>query len=215
MYKLYYYPNNASLAPHLILQELGVEFELELVDRDSNWQKSAEYLALNPAGRIPTLIDHNKDDLVLFESPAICVYLAESHPQSSLIPEVGDPLRAKFHQWMMYLTNTLQADLMVYFYPLRHTTDPSGKDAIIAAQHVKVAEALALLDGELKGKDFLIGDSISACDYFLLMLAIWADEINQPPLSFEHLGRYLRNLVKRDAVKVVCEKEGIDLSAYG
>ncbi len=57
MYQLYYYPLNASMAPHFILEALNVDFQLITVDRKSNAQKSDDYLALNPAGRIPTLID--------------------------------------------------------------------------------------------------------------------------------------------------------------
>ena len=71
MYQLYYYPLNASMAPHFILEALKVNFELIKVDRENNAQKSPEYLALNPAGRIPTLID---DGLAIFESPAICIH---------------------------------------------------------------------------------------------------------------------------------------------
>ena len=77
LYQLYYYPSNASMAPHLILEELKADFELIKVDRKKNAQKSSEYLALNPAGRIPTLIDNG---FAIFESPAICIHLAEAHP---------------------------------------------------------------------------------------------------------------------------------------
>ncbi|MCO1337137.1 glutathione S-transferase N-terminal domain-containing protein, partial [Microbulbifer sp. OS29] len=71
MYQLYYYPLNASMAPHFMLEELKVDFELIIVDRKSNAQKSSDYLVLNPAGRIPTLIDSG---FAIFESPAICVH---------------------------------------------------------------------------------------------------------------------------------------------
>lgn len=213
MFKLYYYPDNANLAPHFVLQEMGVEFELVLVDRNRNVQKSAEYLALNPAGRIPTLIDVEQDNLVMFESPAICLYLAEKMPESGLIPAVGTKERAQFHQWLMFLTNTIQADLMVYYYPLRHT-DNDGLKTLVANQHKRIGDSWALLDEQLKGKDFLVGDSITAADYFLLMLALWSHDIMRNPLSFEHLGRYLRQLAKRDAVKAVCEKEDISLDLY-
>ena len=213
MFKLYYYPNNASLAPHFVLQEMGVEFELALVDRKKNVQKSDEYMVLNPAGRIPTLVDGDNDNLVIFESPAICLYLCERMPESGLIPPIGSKERAQFHQWLMYLTNTVQADLMVYYYPLRHI-DINGLRTLVAHQHKKIGEAWALLDTQLEGKDFLVGDSISAVDYFLLMLALWSHDIEHNPLSFEHLGRYLRKLVQRDAVKAVCEKEQISLDLY-
>lgn len=80
MYHLYYYPCNASLAPHFILKHLPVAHELILVERQSKAQKSPEYLALNPAGRIPTLTFDNQ---VLFESAAICWFLAETHPDAN------------------------------------------------------------------------------------------------------------------------------------
>ena len=166
MYQLFYYPNNASLAPHFVLEEIGVEFELKLVDRKSDAQKSAEYLKLNPAGRIPTLVD---DSFVMFESPAICLYLAEQNPNSSLVP-VNDPQkRALFFQWMMYLTNTLQAELMIYFYPDKHITVEGQGDKIIAAQQSILKDIFLLLDNELSNKDYFLGDDISICDFFFLI----------------------------------------------
>jgi len=70
MLALYYFPGNASLLPHMMLREIGAPFEMRLVDRSQNAQKSAEYLKLNPNGRIPVLID---GDLVLFETAAIAL----------------------------------------------------------------------------------------------------------------------------------------------
>ncbi len=63
MYKLYYYPGNANLAPHMVLQEIGAKYELVLLDRDKQQHKSPEYLKLNPHGRVPTLVD---GDLVIY-----------------------------------------------------------------------------------------------------------------------------------------------------
>lgn len=211
MYTLYYYPRNASLAPHLILKELGVEFELVLVDRKIEAQKSANYLALNPAGRIPTLVDA---ELVLFESPAICLHLCEKHSERALMPATGDAARPLFFQWMMYLTNTLQAELMVFHYPEKHTTDGTATDSIVAAQDSRIADSLSLLDAELADKMFLVGESLTACDYFLFMLALWAQPTSKPPLAYPNLGRYLKVLAQRPAVIAVCEKEGIDLSPF-
>jgi len=199
------------MAPHFILEELNVSYELISVDRKSNAQKSPEYLALNPAGRIPTLID---GELTIFESPAICVHLAEANPAAKLIPSIGNNNRAMFFQWLMYLTNTVQAELMVYFYPQKHTTESSNSESIKTAQEERITEMFQLLDQELENKDFLIGDSISACDYFLFMLAVWADEFKKPPLAFTHLSKYLRKLAKRDAIIRVCQKENLSLSDY-
>jgi glutathione S-transferase len=210
VYKLFYYPRNASWAPHLVLAEMGVAFELILVDRKSNQQKSPEYLTVNPTGRIPTLIDQ---DLVIFESAAICLYLCDKHPESGLIPNVTNPLRATFYQWLFYLNSTIQPELMVYFYPQKHTVGEHTKD-ILQAQELRVTEMFALVDKALEGKDFLVGDSITVCDYFLFMLSHWASGFSQPPLAFKNLARYLRKLAKRETVMSVCEWEGTDLGMY-
>ena len=71
-----------------------------------------------------------------------------------------------------------------------------------------------LLDHELENKDFLIGETISVCDYFLFMLTVWADEFKSPPLSFYNLSKYLRKLAQRDAIINVCKKENLSLADY-
>lgn len=210
MYKLFYYPRNASWAPHLVLAEMGVEFELMLVDRKLNQQKSSEYISLNPTGRIPTLSEGN---LVIFESAAICLHLCENHPNLGLIPSIGDPLRAKFYQWLFYLNSTIQPELMMYFYPQKHTEGEETK-SIALAQESRVTEMFSLIDKELEGKDFLVGPRVSVCDYFLFMLSHWASNFSQPPLSFRHLGSYLRKLAEREAVISVCKTEGTSLELY-
>lgn len=80
-YTLYYYPGNANVAVHILLEELGCDYELALVDRSLYAQKSDEYLRLNPNGTIPTLVSGS---LVLFETAAICMHIADQHPSAGL-----------------------------------------------------------------------------------------------------------------------------------
>ena len=211
MYQLYYYPLNASMAPHFILEAIKQEFELLLVDRKSEAQKSPEYLRLNPAGRIPTLID---GDTVIFESPAICIYLAEQHPNVNLIPPLGASARPKFFQWLMYLTNTLQSELMIYFYPARHISAETDPAQVIAQQEKRLNDIWTLLDKELEQQTYLVGEQLTVCDYFLFMLAVWSDELKQPPLNFPNVNRYLKHLASLPAVIKVCEKENLSLADY-
>jgi glutathione S-transferase len=199
------------MAPHFVLEALKIDFELILVDRKNNGQKSDEYIALNPSGKIPTLID---GELVLFESAAICIHLAESNPSSNLIPKIGSKSRAKFFQWMMYLTNTVQAELMIYFYPERHTTYSNEASDIVNTQEKRITDMFELLDNELENKDFLVGNMITVCDFFLFMLAIWADELTKPPLAFDNLSKYLCNLAKHEAIVSICDKEKLSLFDY-
>jgi glutathione S-transferase len=116
MIELHYFPGNASLAPHIALHELGVSFVLKKVDRERQQHKSPDYLKLNPNGQIPVLVD---DGQVLYETAAILLHLADRHPQARLAPQVGSFGRAHFYKWLVWLTNTLQATLMHYFYPDR------------------------------------------------------------------------------------------------
>jgi len=211
MLQLYYFPDNASLAPHLLLVETGADYTLELVDRNANAQKSKEYLKLNPAGRIPTLVH---DDLVLFESPAICIYICELDADSRFIPEVGHPGRPLFFQWLSYLNNTLQAEFMVWRYPENHTADAEGIENIKAAQNHRLVGILALLDEELGKKSFFLGDRVSACDHFFFMLALWCEGISRPPNSFKNINRFMREMSRRTAVRTVCDIEGINLERY-
>ena len=211
MYQLYYYPNNASLAAHFLLHHMALDYELLLVDRDAEFHKSAEYLKLNPAGRIPTLIDSGN---AIFESAAICIHLCEHHPEHRLIPALGRIERAQFFQWLVYLNNTLQAELMVLYYPQRHTNDAGTINNVIAAQQERVSDALSVLNDQLQDKAFLLGDEICACDFFLFMLAEWCLRVPKSPLHFEHLANYLKRLSVHPTIEAVCNIEKIDLSPF-
>ncbi|WP_432455052.1 glutathione S-transferase family protein [Agarivorans sp. QJM3NY_29] len=211
MYQLYYYPNNASLAPHFLLFHMQLKYQLLLVDRKSNFQKSPEYLKLNPVGRIPTLIDEGR---AIFESTAICIHLCEQHPEHQLIPDLGSRLRPLFFQWLAYLNNTLQAELMVRYYPHRHTDDACAIPNIVAAQDERIAEALAVINAQLVGKQYLLGEQISACDFFLFMLAEWSLPSKISPLDFEDLAAYLKRLSAHPTIRAVCQLEGIDLTPF-
>jgi len=199
MYKLYYYPGNANLAPHMLLEELGVDYELVLVDRDNNAHKSPEYLKLNPAGRIPVLID---GDLVLYETAAICLHLVDRHPQAKLAPAVGSIERAHFYKWLVYLTNTLQAELLTYFYPDRLTDDAAAAAQVKAHAESRVGAMLDLIESTLAaGGPYLLGEHYSAVDPYLLMLARWTRLMQRPARQRPHLARYLDLMVSRPAVQ--------------
>lgn len=190
---------------------MQLNYELILVERKSNLQKSQEYLKLNPAGRIPTLVDNG---LAVFESPAICIHLCEQHPEHQLIPALGTTERPLFFQWLAYLNNTLQAELMVRYYPHRHTIDDNGIPGVMAAQEERIAEALNIVDKQLEGKNYLLGEAITACDYFLFMLAEWCLPFKHSPVSYPNLGAFLQRMTENDTIKSVCDIEGINLSPF-
>jgi glutathione S-transferase len=208
LYKLYYYPGNANLAPHMLLNEIGAKHELVLVDCAANAQKSDAYLKLNPLGRVPTLIDGK---LIVTEAAAICLHLTDRHPQAGFAPAFGSDARMHFYKWMMYLTNTLQAELMVYFYPERLSPDAAIAKSIKARAEERAGDMLQFVETELarSGGPYLLGQSASAADFYLLMLARWTRMFARPARDYPVLGHYLDNMLTRAAVQKTFAAEGL------
>ena len=114
--ELHYAPDNASLILRLAMEEAGVPYKTILVDRAIDAQNSPRYLALNPTGKIPTLVTPVGP---ISETGACLLWLCDSYPGSGLGPDVGESNRAVFLRWLFYLSNTVHADLIRIFYPDR------------------------------------------------------------------------------------------------
>ena len=206
--QLHYFPSNASMAPHMLLEELGAPFELKLVDRTQDAHKSAAYRKLNPNGLIPVMVD---GDLVLYETAAICLHLVDTHPDAGLAPAIGTAERAQFYKWLVWLTNTLQATLITYFYPERWADSADAIAQVKAHAEAAVGRMLDQLDAELArhGRAWLLGDRFTAVDPYALMLCRWTRGFARPARSLPHLGPYLQRVLARPAVQRVFEKEEI------
>jgi glutathione S-transferase len=202
MIQLHYHPGNASLAPHMLLEEIGEPFELVFVDRAKAAHKSAAYLKLNPNGQIPVLVD---GEFVLYEAAAICLYLADRHSQANLVPPLQTNERAHFYQWLFWCTNTLQAMLMHYFYGERMVDDGDVEAAKHVKQHAE-ARANAMLDRldeqlASHGGPWLLGSTFSAVDPYALMLCRWTRNFARPARSLPRIAPYLQRMLARPAVQ--------------
>ena len=204
MMALYYYPGNASLLPHMALREAGAPFELRLVDRAKNAQHSAEYLALNPNGRIPTLVD---GDLVLFETAAITLHIADRYPDSGLAPPPGAPERAPFYKWMFHLANTPQAEYRAWFYPWEYVADRAASESVKQAASERLARSFDVIAAQLGDGPWLLGERFSAADLFLTMLVRWGRGLPRPPRDIPALGAHAARVLARPAVKAALEAE--------
>ena len=214
MIELHYFPGNASLAPHILLEELGVPHQLVRVDRTAQAHKTPAYLALNPNGLIPVLRD---GDLVMYESAAICLHLADTHPQARLAPPLATPARAHFYKWLVWMTNTLQATLIHFFYPER-LLDAGNTDGALQVQHhcqVRVGGLLDQLDAQLAshGGPWLLGTDYSAADAYAFMLCRWTrgftGDASAPARVRPRIGPYLQRMLARPAVQRVVAAEGL------
>ena len=200
--QLHYFPGNASLIPHILLEELGESFELLYVDRAKSAQKSAAYLKLNPNGLIPVLVD---GEFVLYETAAVCLHLADTHTKAGLAPALGTPERAHFYKWLAWLTNTLQAALIIFYYPERWVNEGNAAGAAEVKAHAeaKIGAMLDQMDAQLAshGKDWFLGERYSALDAYAMVLCRWTRGFARPARSLPRLGPYLERMLARPAVK--------------
>src|SRR6202048_121248 len=208
MYQLHYFPANANAAPHMLLEELGVKYDLVLVDRAKNAQKSRDYLKINPNGRIPTLVD---EKLVVSEAAAIVLHLVDQHPDAGLAPKVGTPERAKFYQWLVFLTNSLQEELMIWQYPDRLTgSDASPANIVKSGAEARANQFLDVIEEHLKANGPLFfGNRLSAIDFYLVMLSRWARPMVRPPRSRPSIAKLLDRVSVLPSVRRAYEQEGI------
>jgi len=203
MYQLHYFPANANAAPHMVLEEIGANYEIVIVDRAKNAQKSSEYMKINPNGRIPTLVDGN---LVLFGAAAIVLYL-----QAGLAPAVGTAERAKFYQWLTFLTNSLQEELMIWQYPDRLAgDDKAAVEVVKRGAEARASNYLDVIEQHLKTNGPLfLGDKLSAADFYLVMLSRWARPMTKPPRSRPAIAKLLDKVTALPSVRRAYEGEGI------
>lgn len=194
MYKLYWCTNTASLAPMAVLEEVGADYEGARIAESSRQQKTADYLALNPCGLIPTMV--LPDGRAMFEAAAIVMHLCDQHPAAHLAPPPGDADRPLFYQWMLYLADTPQPTFRRYYYPGRFAADEAdvskrGVDALL--------EQFAIVEDALSQGEWLLGDRFSACDIYLHMLTTWYEPPEALYDRFPNIARVVAAVEARPA----------------
>ncbi len=209
MIHLHYYPSTAAMVPHILLEEIGAPYQRVLVDRMQNAHKTPDYLELNPNGLIPVLVD---GDLVLYETAAICLHLCDTHADAALAPSLGTAERAHFYKWLIWLTNTLQATLITYFYPERSVLPGNtvGAAEVKAQAEAKTGGLLDQLDAELArhGGPWFAGAAYSALDAYVFTLCRWTRNFSSPAArSRPQLGPYLQRMLARPALQRVLAAE--------
>jgi glutathione S-transferase len=210
--RLHYLPTTAAMAPHAALAEAGADYELVLVERDSEGRSSPEYLKVNPWGRVPALED---DGLVLTEAAAITLHIGDRFPDSGLLPPIGTPERAQVYRYLVYLTNTVQAGHMRFFYPNRYTADPAGEAGIVAREAESLGEHFDWLDAELADRSWLVGDTRTAADLYLFMLTRWGRRLDPPAWDRPNLRRHFLAVTELPGVRRMIQEQAIDLPDLG
>ena len=190
--KLYGFGPTRSLRAQWALNELGVEFEFIPVNLLAREHEHPDFLRLNPAGRVPVLID---GDLIIPESAAIVLYLADKFPEKGLVPKDLDR-RAQVYRWIMFAVTELEQPL---WRITRHTAlYPEDKrlPADIALAREEFLAMAAVLNTHLEKHKFVVGDHITAADCVTAYLIDWANELRLID-SFARLRDYLEQMYQR------------------
>ncbi len=178
--KLYYSPGACSLAAHIILNEINVDFDLERVNlKTHKTEKGADYYAINPKGYVPAL--EINPGLILTENVAILPFLAQHDPKQDLIPPSGLG-RAKVLEWLGYLNSELHDAYAVFFGA------PLSAEAKEKA-YAEIDRLLTYIDKTIgeSDHDYLVDDNFGPADAYLFVLTNWSNGIEHDLTAYKNI----------------------------
>jgi glutathione S-transferase len=199
--KLYYSPGACSLSPHIVLREAGLKFDAVLAStKTKKLADGTDYYTINPKGYVPLL--ELDDGQRLSEGPAIVQYVADRVPEKKLAPPAGTMERYRVMEWLNFITSELHKG----FSPLFNPAMPEEAKAI---SRNKVRERLAWVDGQLEGKQYLMGDGFTVADAYLFTVANWSKYVGIETAPLANLSAYMARVAARPAVQEAMKAEGL------
>lgn len=184
---LYWMPGTCALAVHVALETIGAPYKAVQVPRDQ--LRSPDYLAINPMGVVPALIE---DGTVHVEAGAILLHLTDGEPGAGLGPPVGHPDRPAFYRWICYLSGTVHPHFWPFFFPARYAAPDDMHEAVKAAAEARVFGDWDLIEAHLGTRDWLVGDGPTAADGLLLPMARWGLGLSRPTTEWPRLTDHFR-----------------------
>ena len=199
--KLYYSPGACSLSPRIALTEAGLAFEPVLASTKTHkLQDGTDYYGINPLGYVPLL--ELDDGTLLREGPAIVQYIADLVPTKNLAPANGTLQRYRLKEWLTFIGTEIHKT----FSPLFSPATPEDYKTIAKE---KLVSRLKWLDGQLEGKQYLMGDHFSVADGYLFTVTNWAKPLSIDLSGFPNLLAYRARVAARPAVQEAMKAEGL------
>jgi glutathione S-transferase len=192
--KLYYTPGTCSLCPHIVLKEIGAEFELEKVDLQGKKiaANGDDYYPVNGKGQVPALeLDSGE---TLTECSAIIQYLADHNPDKGLAPANGTMERYRLVEWISFIGSELHKGIPPLFLP----NIPEDYLPIALA---KLSTKLKALDAHLADNEYLMGESYSVADSYCFAIMNWHKRADLDLSPWPHLKAYQARIEQRPAVQ--------------
>lgn len=199
MMKLYYIPTTRAVRPRWLLEELQVPYEL--IDVTMEMTRQPEYRQLHPHGKVPVLVD---GDVTLFESAAICAYLADKYPEKGFAPLPAAKERGLYYQWLFYAGLTLEPPVEQYMF---HALPNLPEKVLPKEDQTRVSPAIAQqwfktvcepLNALLSSQAYLVANRFSVADIVTGGVLVWALRLKmmeeESPVKI-----YLQRLMARPA----------------
>lgn len=200
--KLYYLPSACSLASHIVLQWIGKPYETQAVGRDELKQPS--YLALNPLGAVPVLVD---GDFVLTQSAAILEYLAELHPEAALMPDTLRG-RAETRRWLGFCNADLHRTFANIFAVGYYTDNADFQHQLVSKTAAKLVQMFGIIDKQLEGKEWVTGQR-SIVDPYLYTILRWAHSKNVDIANMKNLQAFHNRMNADAGVQAALKEQGL------
>lgn len=199
--KLYYSPGTCSLSPHIALREAGIAFEaVKAPTKTHQLDDGTDYYTINPLGYVPLL--ELDDGTRLREGPAIVQYIADQAPARNLAPANGTLPRYRLQEWLTFIGTEVHKG----FSPLFNPAMP--EEAKTLAKE-RLATRLKWVDGELAGKQYLMGEAFSVADGYLFTVTNWAKPVGVDLSGYPNLLAYRERVGARPAVQEAMKAEGL------
>lgn len=202
--KLYSMPGACSTGVHIVLQWTGAPFETEIVDRSAI--KSPEFLAINPAGAVPALID---GDFVLTQNAAIMGYIADTYPQAGLAGDGSPRQRAEANRWLAFVNSDVHPAFKPIFSPGRYVGDAAQYDAVKTAARTMLRGLMESADKRLADREWLAGFRSYADAYFFITLR-WALTTGVDLAGLDNIAAFKARMDADPGVQAALKAEGLD-----
>jgi glutathione S-transferase len=204
MFKLYYSPGSCALASHITLQEAGADYRAERIDFKANQQNSPEYLAINPKGRVPSLVT---DRGILTETPAVLAFIAQSFPEAKLAPLDEPWAFAQVQAFNSYLCSTVHVAHAHKARGYRWVADEASIADMKRMLPKTVGASFALIERNMFRGPWVMGDTYTICDPYLFTVAQWLEgdgvDVSVLPKVIDHRNR----MAERPAVRKVMAQQ--------
>lgn len=201
--KLYSKPGACSTADHIALQWTGQPYEVELLDKDT--LKAPAFLAINPAGAVPAIVDGS---FVLTQNSAIMGYIADSYPQAGLAGDGSPQQRAEANRWLAFVNSDVHPAFSPLFGPGKFIGDEAQYDAVRDAARKRLRGLFETANRQLADKPWLAGFRSYADPYFYITLR-WAAAAKVDLSGLDNLAAFKTRMEADAGVKAVLQAEGL------